>query len=270
MSLRLLTITAGLAALSACSGNAAQPADAHAKTSDARPQAPARQVAAEPDGAAIKAIVTSIMDAQYPDGYDAAHSCWKTSIAGGDDALDYCMRPQSPHVVDGTAGRELYFHAANASDINDNLDYAYSSVDSGLMGAFRARLQDDGRFTLLSAAPALEFGTAGDCGCSQAKFRNVSDTLHAWTFVSGGTWQGVVSTNHVIVAPVGKTFADIAGFPEVRESAQDVRYTFDFTPAPGGTFYPVTIVRTQAGHAEVRTTAAFDAATQRYALPSDF
>jgi len=88
--------------------------------------------------------------------------------------------------------------------------------------------------------------------------------------VSGGTWQGVVSTNHIILAPAAKVFTDIAGFPEVREAAQDVQYTFEFQPVQGATFYPIRLTRRNSAGAEKSVTVPFDNKANHYLTPTDF
>jgi hypothetical protein len=144
------------------------------------------------------------------------------------------MRSHKAQWVDNAGGKTLYFIATSASDINDDLRYAYSSVNSGLMGAFEVSVDQKGGWKVLSSEKAMDFGTSGACGCEDATFVRLGRAYYGWMFASGGVWQGIVVSNHEIVAPHDGRFKNLSAIPEIREEAQDIRYTISIVDRDQG------------------------------------
>lgn len=227
-----IVMLALLAGLQAC--------DRMSSANESAKAAPEAPVAAAPAAAIVDApaspalspaeidrIVAEAMRQRYADGRDDKHDCWLVSRESGDEQTDYCMRPGPAKVVDTSAGRRLYFYAYSVADINDDLRFSYDAVDSGLMGAFELSIAPDGAWTAVAAENAMDFGTAGVCGCQNAEFAKLGADYYGWKFVSGGMWQGVIVSNHEIVAPHDGRFKNLSAIPEIREEAQDVRYRIE-------------------------------------------
>lgn len=211
---------------------------------------------AEADAAGI---IAEVMRRQYPDGYDEKHDCWMFSRKSADGETGYCMRSQPAQWTDGEGGKSLYFMASSASDIDDDLRYAYGSVDSGLMGAFQVSIGADGGWTLVSASNAIDFGTAGACGCEDAKFVRLGRDYYGWMFTSGGMWQGVVVSNHEIVAPHNGAFKNLSAIPEIREEAQDVRYAAAVVDGdPNAAVFPLKVEKFESGKKTGERIVGFD------------
>lgn len=216
-------------------------------------------------------IVADVMRQQYPDGYDEKHDCWMFSRKSADGETGYCMRSQPAQWADGEGGKSLYFIASSASDINDDPRYAYGSVDSGLMGAFQASIGTDGGWTLKSASNAIDFGTAGACGCEGAKFVRLGRGYYGWMFTSGGMWQGIVVSNHEIVAPHNGAFKNLSAIPEIREEAQDVRYAVAVVDIdPDADVYPLKVEKFESDKKTGERTVGFDRDKWAYQTIGDF
>jgi hypothetical protein len=257
MSITSITSTK-LSARLALTGALLLPFMAHAQTA----AAPA------PD---VSATVKAVMDDQYGNTYDAKHNCWAYSYSGGDaDAADYCMRPGKPEVVDVAGSKILYFTATNATDIRDNPSYGYTQAQPGLMGAFKIRLGGKQGWTFVAMEPAMTYGTAGDCGCRDAKLEKLSNKGdYGWVFTSGGMWQGTEVSNYSIVTAWKNEFVDVSKIPQVREKEQDVRYEMTVQPDPAATgLYPLKVVKTKAKTKVAEYTVPFDAKKARYELPA--
>lgn len=262
----VIAVLALLAGLQACDKppSASEPANASPEAAAAAPPAETSASAAAPapvamSPAEIERIVAEAMGRQYPDGYDQQHNCWLVSRASGEEQTDYCMRPGPAQAVDGAAGKRLYFFAYAVADINDDLRFAYDAADSGLMGAFELSLAPGGAWSVVSAENAMDFGTAGVCGCQNAAFVKLGADYYGWTFVSGGMWQGVIVSNHEIVAPHAGKFKNLSAIPEIREEAQDVRYRIEVVGDDAAReIYPLRVTKIRADKKEGERVVEFD------------
>ncbi|MEQ1512424.1 MAG: hypothetical protein ABL934_07065 [Lysobacteraceae bacterium] len=270
----LLIASAGL--ISACKASAPEVAAPQAIVAGASeaaapevvPSAAKAPAAAEVD---VARIVADVMRQQYPDGYDEKHDCWAFSRVSGGNRTEYCMRSRSPQWADAEGGKSFYFLASSASDINDDLRYAYGSVDSGLMGAFQVSIGSDGGWKLVSAEKAIDFGTAGACGCENASLVKLGRAYYGWMFTSGGMWQGIVVSNHEIVAPHDGGFKNLSAIPEIREEAQDVRYTVAVVDGdPEADIFPLKVEKLESGKKAGERIVGFDRDKWAYQTISDF
>jgi hypothetical protein len=255
-----------IAALFACDANRhdAVPSNSVADT--------AKASASKPEPAKIDAerIVTDVMNQQYKNDYDAKNKCWNFTLAINDDELDYCMRPHAAEIVTSSNNTKLYFYASNATDINDDLRYAYDSPDAGLMAAFELSIADDGGWKISANENAMPFGTSGNCGCSDAKFTKLGNDYYGWVFSSGGTWQGITVLDHQIVAPQNTKFKNISAIPEVREAKQDEQYKLAIIDDKPAEHFPVRIEKMRADTKVDERVVEFNASQWTYAVPADF
>ena len=139
------------------------------------------------------------------------------------------------------------------------------------MGAFALRLDPTGHATYVASERALQFGTAGDCGCRDARFvRLDSGYTYGWLFTSGGIWQGTVVSNYSIVAPVGRKFVDLSAIPDVAEDDQGATHVIkvEATNVAKG-LYPLRVIRQRNGKKEQEFLIEFDRARGVYSLPRD-
>lgn len=250
------------------SGPASQPS---AQPPAASAQAPQPSAQARLSPADLERIVAEVMEREYPGARDAAHGCWTFTLETPQDELAYCMRPHPAQEVTTAAGTMVYFYASNATDIRGNPDYAYASPDPGLMAAFRLSVSPDGRWTLLGSEKGMPFGTAGGCGCEDAKFQRLGKDMYGWTFTSGGMWQGVIVSNHEIVAPSGQGFKDIGDIPDIREDAQDVEYRIAvISDDPERDAYPLRVEKYRDDRKIGERIVEFDRGTGMYAGIGDF
>ena len=265
--LSLLTL-----ALAACAGGEGEgaPAPQPEQATTAAP-AVAQTALAEAD---LARIVAEVMEREYPGAHDVAGNCWRHVLeteTGGDD-IAYCLRPQPAQQVqakDGTT--QVYVMATNANDLGDNLEYAYSAVDAGLMAAFQVAVQPDLGWRMVASSKAMEFGTAGACGCERAAFTRLGTDYYGWMFTSGGVWQGTVVSNHEIVAPHDGVFRDLSKVPEIREDAQDVRYDVEVQDdGSASEVYPLRVVKMQSDKKVAERTLEFDRAQWAYPGIGDF
>ncbi|SFS13109.1 hypothetical protein SAMN05216570_2788 [Dyella sp. OK004] len=224
-----------------------------------------------PSSLNINAIVKAVMDDQYGSQYDTKHACWTFAHTTEQrDATTYCMRPSAPEVIDSTKGKQLYFYAANAYDIRDDGHYAYSQNDPGLMGAFKIQLDAKGGWTYLALDNAMDFGTAGYCGCNKASFVKLSNQGdYGWLFVSGGIWQGTVVADYSIVMAHKTGFADISKIPQTKAAMQDVRYEVTIaSDYPGSGLFPLDVVKIKGSTRLEAFQVSFDSKKFAYLLPS--
>jgi hypothetical protein len=220
----------------------------------------------------ISATVRAVMDDQYGATYDAKHTCWTYSYSGSsdDEGAHYCMRPGKPEVVDVNGAKIVYFMAANATDITDVAAYGYSQAQPGLMGAFKIRLGGKQGWTFIAMEPAMTFGTAGECGCRDAKLEKLTNKgEYGWLFTSGGVWQGTVVSNYSVVTAWKNKFQDVSDIPQISEGDQDVRYQITVqadASAPG--LFPLKVVKSKAKAKVAEFTVPFDTKKARYELPA--
>jgi hypothetical protein len=231
---------------------------------------PLNHVAAAASAPDLDAIVKAVMEDQYGKQYDARHACWSFAYTTeqGDD-LTYCMQPGKPQVVETAKGRKLFIYAANANEIRDDKRYTYGHNEPGLMGAFEIALDVKGGWTYDALEQAMEFGSAGYCGCNQADFVKLSNRGdYGWLFVSGGTWQGTVVADYSIVLPHKGGFADVSRVPQIHEGAQDVKYELKIVDdASADGLFPLLVTRTRGGAMVAEIPVRFDTKVFEYRLP---
>lgn len=224
-----------------------------------------------PSSLDMDAIVKAVMNDQYGNQYDTKHACWTFAHTNeqGDEAT-YCMRPGDAKVIDSAKGKQLYFYAANAYDIHDDNRYAYSQNDPGLMGAFKIQLDAKGGWTYLALDNAMDFGTAGYCGCNKASFVKLSNQGdYGWLFVSGGIWQGTVVSDYSIVMAHNAGFVDISKIPQTRESAQNTKYDVKVASEhPGPGLFPLNVTKAKGNTKLEEFQVSFDPKKFTYELPS--
>jgi hypothetical protein len=267
----LLIASTGL--IAACKPSVSETVASQATASDASAPEIVSPAVKVPDAAAVDTarIIADVMRQQYPGGYDDKHDCWTFSRKAGDSETEYCMRSQPAQWADGGDAKSFYFIASSANDINDDLRYAYGSVDSGLMGAFQVSIGSDGGWKLVAAEKAIGFGTAGACGCEDAKLVRLGRAYHGWMFVSGGMWQGIVVSNHEIVAPHNGGFKNLSAIPEIREEAQDVRYTVAVVDSdPEADVFPLNVEKLESDKKIGERVVGFDRDKWAYQTIGDF
>jgi len=147
--------------------------------------------------------------------------CWREAA----DEPPYCMRLAQVRRVDEAGRAVLYVLASNVHGF-DVPAYSYAHADAGRVAAFAAVINPDGSLgDVLANAGALSYGSNGACGCADATLVRLGAATHAWHFVSGGVWQGIVVTNHVLLARQGDAFADVSAIPEIAEGDQAHRFS---------------------------------------------
>lgn len=215
----------------------------------------------------LETIVKEVMNGQYGRQYDRKHDCWPYS--SGDAA--YCMKPSAAKLIETKNGKAIYFYAANRSDINDDPRYGYSHAESGLMGAFKLSIDSLGSWKYSATSKAMDFGSAGYCGCDKAEFVKLgNDDYYGWVFASGGVWQGMVVSNHEIIAPKDSVFKNLSSIPEIREEEQDTRYQIKIIDSITDSIFPISVKKIKAGVATEERTISFDQEKWMYSLPKDF
>jgi hypothetical protein len=148
---------------------------------------------------------------------DETLDCWRDEAEGG---VPYCMRLTQVARVEEAGQSVLYVLASNINRF-DAPDYQYAHADSGRAAAFTVTIDPDGSLgDLIASGNGFAFGSNGNCGCEDARMVRLGAERHAWHFVSGGIWQGIVVTNHVLLARTGDGFVDVSEIPEVSEDDQ--------------------------------------------------
>lgn len=227
-------------------------------------------LAAAPSAPDLDAIVKAVMEDQYGKDYDARHGCWTyTHTTEQGDDLTYCMRPGKPELVQTAKGRQLFVRAASVYDIRDDQRYRYSHVAPGLMGAFQLQLDARGGWTFLALDNELEFGSAGYCGCNDARFVKLSNQGdYGWLFASGGVWQGIVAAGYTLLLPRKGGFVDISRIPQVKEDEQGVEYALEVAPDQAGLgLFPLRVTR-KSGAGTETFTVNFEPKAGAYHLPA--
>lgn len=213
-------------------------------------------------------IVNSIMEDQYGNSFDSTLQCWIHAASVAGTKLDYCMRPGRVEVVAGTTKRRLFFTAANVLDSGAAPGrFMYGHLDPGLMGAFEVDVESTGKWSLVAASPVMEFGSAGACGCQDAKFVRLGRDQYGWVFTSGGTWQGTTVLYHSIIARRGQRFEDVSRIPMIEEGAQDVEYTIAFDSSDlNMDIFPLLVTRAHADGDSTEFKVPFDASKWTYEM----
>lgn len=259
-----------MASLAACdSGATSATAPTASQDTPVQSQAAVPAVSSVTPGT-VKLALARALEARYPAGYDETNRCWRTERGEGDEATAYCMRVLPEQVVRQGDTTWVYLALASASDIRDNPDYLYGQVDAGVMDAFKLRIAADGTPDVAAQGLGLAFGSAGDCGCTNAEFVQVGPRVHGWMFTAGGTWQGRTIASHALVAPVDGTFKDVAALPRYLEDDQSIEYRLAITPAPDHDWYPLRLSRWRDGKQVGETDITFDPASARYKAPDAF
>jgi hypothetical protein len=223
-------------------------------------------------------LVVAVMRSQYGDHWDASAGCWIHKTV---DLGSYCMKPVQQHLVAAHDGSRLYLLAEGLPvDGTGAIQEIGTHAAPGLVGAFAIALsgpQGDEApdWRVLAASKELRFGSFGRAGVAWAKFVLIGPSdYYGWTFVSGGTWQGVTVGSHVILAPLGPRFVDIATIPSMTEEDQEHRIdiAIDDT-AKGVRVYPLTVSKRRLLHGKVSgaaietMTIPFDERRWKYKWP---
>lgn len=215
-------------------------------------------------------LVKSIMDDTYGQNYDARNACWPfTWKSSQGDSVDYCMRSGIPHKVDGPNGKTLYLNTFNATDLRDTR-YLYSHAQPGLMGAFKVHVGGKQGWTYEASENAAEYGSAGNCGCADARFVKLSNAGdYAWLFASGGTWQGVTAADYSIVTAIKGRIRNVSTIAQVSEADPGVEYAVSVKEDPAAKhFFPLHVIKSSKGGQTEEFDTAFDPTTLTYALPA--
>jgi hypothetical protein len=178
-------------------------------------------------GAQDPAVVESVMRAQYGAQKDPHAGCWIHHAA---DFGSYCMKPVQQHLIGMHDGPRLYLLAEGLPmDGNGAIEEIGAHAAPGLVGAFAVELNGPTgdaapKWRVSAASQELAFGSFGRAGVTDAKFAQLGPDYYGWTFVSGGTWQGVNVGLHVILAPRGSRFVNLSTIPSMTEQDQGHRF----------------------------------------------
>lgn len=219
----------------------------------------------------VAQIIHSVMDEQYgASNYNAKYNCWDIELEGnGGLSTQYCMKPGPSRVVSESGVAVLYLLSYNRSDITGDLDYSYSHSDLGLMGAFKT-VHDDktNQWTYVAGNQAMDCGTSGTCGCEDAELVAIGANRHGWIFTTGGSWQGTLVLNYVIVTDFDGKFFNVSAVPHIREESQDVEYGLHVANVrQTQPMFPLIVTKTRAGKKIEDITVPFDASKRIYVLP---
>ena len=169
--------------------------------------------------------------------------CWREAK----EEPPYCMRLAQVRRVEEAGRAVLYVLASNVNGF-DVPGYSYAHADAGRVAAFAAVINPDGSLgDVLAAAGALSYGSNGACGCTDAELVRLGAATHAWHFVSGGVWQGIVVTNRVLLARQGDAFADVSAIPEMAEGDQAHRFSLRVDESdPSRERFPIVVTKQPA------------------------
>jgi hypothetical protein len=240
----------------------------------------AAALAAAPSAARAQdpAVVQSVMRAQYGTQKDPHAGCW---IHRSADFGSYCMKPVQQHLIEAHDGPRLYLLAEGLPmDGNGAIQEIGVHAAPGLVGAFAIELNGPTgdaapKWRVSAASQELAFGSFGRAGVTDAKFVQIGPDYYGWTFVSGGTWQGVTVGLHVILAPRGPRFVNLSTIPSMTE--QDQRHRFDIAidgSAENVKAYPLTVTQWRivdgkvAGPAVTTVKVPFDGRRWTYRWPA--
>ena len=153
--------------------------------------------------------------------FDPALACFPLASPEG---TPYCLSLANVAMVSEDGRELLYVLATNVTPADSDI-YQYGHASAGLVRAFAAELRADGRLGQdVAAMPGALFGSNGSTGAEDATLLRIGANQHAWYFVSGGVWQGIASTQHVLLARQGAAFVNVSTIPEFEESDQSHRY----------------------------------------------
>lgn len=180
----------------------------------------------------LERLAKNVLEEVYGDSErDEALDCWRDEAA---DEPAYCMRLSEVRQVEEAGHSVLYVLASNVNRF-DLPDYQYAHTDPGRVAAFAALINPDGSLGgRLASGGAFSFGSNGNCGCDDAVLVRLGAEKHAWHFVSGGVWQGIVVTNHALLSREGETFVDVSEIPEISEGDQSHRFSISVDESDRG------------------------------------
>lgn len=261
-----LCIALSMTLLAACQ-EAIPSSSASPPAHEATTSAPPAQPAVTPSSTSTEAIVEQVMNQQYGHSFDSKLGCWVFTAELADDSYDYCMKPQTPTRVRINGTEYLYLFAHSRADIEDDPSYSYGQAMPGLMGAFEVRLESPTQWKLVAGTKDLKFGSAGNCGCRDARFVELGKDYYGWQFSSGGVWQGVAVFNHNLVAARDGAFVDLSAIPKVQEDEQEAEYAIEVEKS-GDPVRTLLVTRTEAGKQPVTVRVPFNQQEWRYELPT--
>lgn len=214
----------------------------------------------------IKKVIASVMDEQYgKSNYRAPLNCWEYTSSGSEKM--WCLKPISHKQI----GNTLYFFAtSDNAAASAEAGYETGHLDPGLIGIFAIQLKDKG-YRYLAATKDIEAGSMGACGCNDAKFVKITPQKYALVSTFGMVNQGIVSSFHSILTPIGGSFKEVSSIPEIREGEQEITYKIQFlSDATYDGFYPLSVKKTQDNQVLDTKIVKFDSAAQVYKLPDNF
>lgn len=172
-------------------------------------------------------VIEGTMVEQYGTRYHRGHRCW---IHVDREHGMYCMKPIKGDLMRAHDGLRLYLLADGVPiDDRGSLDAA-SHASAGLVGAFvLTRDEVTRKWRVIAAKKDFAFGSSGHSGAARAQLVDMgpSDYL-GWRFEHGGMWQGIVVSQQVFLAPLGKSFANLSRLPVIREDDQAHSYSYRF------------------------------------------
>lgn len=219
----------------------------------------------------VDGLVKAVMNETYGQTYDAQSNCWAFAWKNDQgESTDYCMRAGTPQIVDGPRGKTLYLNAFSVIVMQGDSPYRYAHVQPGLMGAFKIHVGGAQGWTYEAYDSGTDYGSMGDCGCSQARLIKLSNAGdYGWIFVSGGTWQDMTVGFYSIVTAIKGRMTDVSKIPQVTEDAQGVRYDVSVKEDPAAKgFFPLHVVKTTKGAKVEAFDVPFNTTRSSYALPA--
>ncbi len=172
-------------------------------------------------------VIEGVMVEQYGSRFHSGHKCW---IHVDREQGAYCVKPIKGDLMRAHDGLRLYVLADGVPiDERGSIDSA-AHVSAGLVGAFvLTRDESTRKWRVVAAKRDFFFGSSGHSGASRAQLVDMgpSDYL-GWRFEHGGMWQGIVVSQQVFLAPLGKGFANLSRLPVIREDDQAHSYSYRF------------------------------------------
>lgn len=221
-----------------------------------------------PTSVAPATVAEQVMREHYGARFDTRHQCWQyTPATEADLGGPYCMKLRAVEPVLVGGKRMLHVLAVSEMDWTGEGSVSAGRAEPGLMGAFLLDLSAS-PWRYVAQSPALPFGSFGACGCEQARLVKIGEERHAWTFTTGGVWQGIVVSWHHIVAPLDGKFQDVSGIPEITEEAQDARYEWQPIATHGQAWYPLLVTKKRDGGATESKRIQYDPEKATYLLPA--
>lgn len=138
------------------------------------------------------------------------------------------------------------------------------------MGAFKIHVGGQQGWTFQAIDSGTEYGSAGDCRCTNARFVKLSNSGdYGWLFASGGTWQDVTIADYSIVTAIKGLIWDNSTISHVSEEAPCVEYAVSVKEEPAAKhFFPLHVIKSLKDRQTEEFDTAFDLTTLTYALPA--